>query len=95
MNKMNLPPPFDDDAIPGRFSIKPKLNEQESDMASARRRNRKRPRTGECLDEQIVEEDEEEDEEEDQDTGRPTIRRTPQFLKSTQHKCLNWVGALT
>ncbi|KAE9042167.1 hypothetical protein PR001_g6311 [Phytophthora rubi] len=62
MNKMNLPPPFEVDAIPGRFSARPEATEKGSGIAGARRPNRKRPRTGESLHEQIVEEEEDEEE---------------------------------
>lgn len=51
MNKMNLPPPFEDDAIPGMFS------KQHETAASQRQ---KRPRTGASVPkQQLVEEDDE------------------------------------
>ncbi|GMF21445.1 unnamed protein product [Phytophthora fragariaefolia] len=58
MNKMNLPPPFDEDAIPGRFSLK---QEQEFTAAEIRGKNRKRPRTNESMGEQFVEEEDDDD----------------------------------
>jgi hypothetical protein len=60
MNKMNLPPPFEENAIPGRFSVGQDTAWQGSGSGDMRRK-RKRRRTEEPTDVQIVEEDEEDD----------------------------------
>lgn len=70
MNKMNLPPPFEDEAIPGVFS---KRHE-----AAAASKRQKRPRSGTSApQQQLVEEDEEgEGEGQTQDQTRPKRPRT-------------------
>ncbi|RLN74854.1 hypothetical protein BBJ28_00019778 [Nothophytophthora sp. Chile5] len=60
MNKMNLPLPFEEDAIPGRFSNTNKEEKQVVDRY--RRRSLKRPRSSVSSDQQIVEEEEGSDE---------------------------------
>ncbi|KAG7386410.1 phosphatidate cytidylyltransferase [Phytophthora pseudosyringae] len=57
MNKMNLPPPFEEDAIPGRFSRK---QDATHETGETRRKHLKRRRTDDSLKAQIVEEEEEE-----------------------------------
>lgn len=63
MNKMNLPPPFEEDAIPGLFSMEQDTTQQNRDL---RRKHLKRRRTDESSNAQIVEEDDDDEEEEDQ-----------------------------
>ncbi|GMF10988.1 unnamed protein product [Phytophthora lilii] len=62
MNKMNLPPPFEEDAIPGRFSLK---LEQDAEIVDEQKRHPKRRRTDEIPIAQIVEEEEDEDDDDD------------------------------
>ncbi|KAH7469013.1 RNA-binding region-containing protein 3 [Phytophthora ramorum] len=64
MNKMNLPPPFDEDAIPGRFSTHRDVTPHYCESEGIRKRTLKRRRSNESSNEQIVEEDEEDDSEE-------------------------------
>ncbi|CAI5720418.1 unnamed protein product [Peronospora farinosa] len=60
MNKMNLPPPFEEDAIPGRFSIKQSMTQQKCGSDHFQNKHVKRRRTEESLLTQIIEEEEEE-----------------------------------
>lgn len=55
MNKMNLPPPFEDEAIPGIFS-------KRHEAAASKRQKRSRPGTA-VPQQQLVEEEDDEDEE--------------------------------
>ncbi|KAG1708621.1 hypothetical protein DVH05_022248 [Phytophthora capsici] len=61
MNKMNLPTPFEENAIPGRFSVK---------VQEGERKSLKRRRVDDNANEHIVEEEEEEEEENDDMAGR-------------------------
>ncbi|KAL3659563.1 hypothetical protein V7S43_015550 [Phytophthora oleae] len=71
MNKMNLPTPFEENAIPGRFSVK--LNTLQDD-GDTRRERLKRRRVDENVNEQIVEEEEEEEEEDDENVAGRDIQ---------------------
>ena len=63
MNKMNLPPPFEEDAIPGRFTAKQKEPRQNNGDVSYMHRERiKRYKADETSKAQIAEEEEEEEE---------------------------------
>ncbi|KAF4145148.1 RNA recognition motif-containing protein [Phytophthora infestans] len=62
MNKMNLPPPFEEDAIPGSFSVKQDTTHTTGGFQT---KHLKRRRIDDELTTQLVEEDEDDDQDED------------------------------
>ncbi|CAI5745969.1 unnamed protein product [Peronospora destructor] len=67
MNKMNLPPPFQEDVIPGMFSIKQGMTQPKCGSEDLQKQHLKRCRTDESSMAQIIEEEEEEEEGPDDD----------------------------
>ncbi|KAG3120189.1 hypothetical protein PI124_g1051 [Phytophthora idaei] len=78
MNKMNLPPPFEEDAIPGRFSVK---QDKARETGGVRSKQLKRRRIDDNLTAQIVEEDEDDEQDEDNVSATQSVEAHPPPLE--------------
>ncbi|ETN09311.1 hypothetical protein PPTG_11752 [Phytophthora nicotianae INRA-310] len=78
MNKMNLPPPFEEDTIPGRFSVK------QDETEGTQGNQLKRRRIDHSLPPQIVEEDDDDEQDEENTDATGSVEAHPQPTESRE-----------